>query len=265
MIVYGHRGAKGEAPENTLPGFAHAYRHGVRHFELDLVLSSDGIPVLVHDLTVNRTTNHKGNVGSHTTQQLADMDARGKASPWPQKTGIPALEELLDLFDGLEHLQLEVKTDKRHRLNILCNRLTEIIQRRNLYPKVAVTSTDTWFLREIRRRDKNIKIGLVTERRFPSPVSVAARLSCEYLCINWRLCSKALVEKAHRRGMHVSTWTVNRIHDMLKLESMGVDSIITDYPTSTRMFFDNRTKASVPFPLPEPDSQATAKGEASAG
>ena len=53
------------------------------------------------------------------------------------------------------------------------------------------------------------------------------------------------MQDAHRRGLKVSTWTVNRIHDMLVLESMGVDSIITDYPTSTRMFFDNRTKNTV--------------------
>ena len=63
-----------------------------------------------------------------------------------------------------------------------------------------------------------------------------------------KLCSKTLVEQAHRRGMHVSTWTVNRIHDMLQLEEMGVDSIITDYPTSTRMFFDNRARSALSLP-----------------
>jgi glycerophosphoryl diester phosphodiesterase len=60
-----------------------------------------------------------------------------------------------------------------------------------------------------------------------------------------------MVETAHRRNMHVSTWTVNRIHDMLLLEEMGVDSIITEYPTSTRMFFDNRAKAVLNLPIRE--------------
>lgn len=102
-------GAKGEAPENTLPGFTLAYRHGIRHFELDLVLSRDGVPVLVHDLTVDRTTGQKGNVSQFTAAELAEMDARRNTSAWPRKTGIPTLEALLDQLQDLEHLQLEVK------------------------------------------------------------------------------------------------------------------------------------------------------------
>lgn len=251
MIVYGHRGAKGEAPENTLPGFIHAHRHGIRHFELDLVLSKDGKPVLVHDLTVDRTTSAKGNISRYTAKELAAMDARRNTSSWPRPTGIPTLEDLLEQFDDLEHLQLEVKKDSRQRLNVLCNRLTEIIQHRDLYQSAAITSSDTWFLKEIRRRDRNIRIGLVSDRKFPRPLTVASRLGCEYLCINWKLCSTEMVEQAHRRGMHVSAWTVNRIHDMLQLEEMGVDSIITDYPTSTRMFFDNRARTLLNLPIRE--------------
>lgn len=243
MIVYGHRGAKGEAPENTLAGFTHAHRHGIRHFEFDLVLSKDGKPVIIHDLTVDRTTGQKGNVANYTADELAAMDARRNSTSWPRKVGVPALETLLDELPDLEHLQLEVKKDSRQRLNVLCNRLTEIIQRRDLYQRVAVTSSDTWFLQQIRRRDRHIPIGLVTERKFPRPVNLAARLHCDFLCINWKICSKTIVEDAHRRGLHVSAWTVNRIHDMLELEQQGVDSIISDYPTSTRMFFDNRARS----------------------
>jgi len=143
MIVYGHRGAKGEAPENTLPGFKHAYRQGIRHFELDLVLSKDGKPVLVHDLTTDRTTGQKGEVSNYTAAELAAMDARKNTSPWPERAGIPSLEDLLDQFNDIEHFQLEVKKDSRARLNILCNRLTEIIQHRDLYQTAAITSSDT--------------------------------------------------------------------------------------------------------------------------
>ncbi|TGN41293.1 glycerophosphodiester phosphodiesterase [Marinobacter confluentis] len=240
MIVYGHRGAKGEAPENTLAGFRHAYRQGIRHFELDLVLSKDGKPMIIHDLTVDRTTGKTGEVHKFTAAELAAMDARRNTAAWPSPACVPSLEDLLDQFPDLEHLQLEVKKDARQRLNILCNRIIEIIQRRSLYNRVVVTSSDTWFLREVRRRDRQVKIGLVTDRKFPRPVNAAARLHCDFLCLGWKICSKSLVEEAHRRDMQVSTWTVNRIHDMLCLEEMGVDSIITDFPTSTRMFFDNR-------------------------
>lgn len=257
MIVYGHRGAKGEAPENTLAGFTHAYRHGVRHFELDLVLSKDGTPVIVHDLTVDRTTDQEGNVGSYTAAELAGMDARRGGTPWPRAVGIPSLETLLDEYPDFEHLQLEVKKDSRQRLNILCNRMIEVIQRRDLYNRVAITSSDHWFLQQARRRDTKVCIGLVTDRKFPKPVNAAARLHCDFLCIGWRMCTEAIVNDAHRRGMHVSTWTVNRIHDMLQLEAKGVDSIITDYPTSTRMFFDNRSKAALQLPAGQTRADST--------
>lgn len=242
MIVYGHRGAKGEAPENTLASFRHAYRHGIRHFELDLILSGDGVPVIFHDLTLDRTTGRDGKVADVTAAELAKLDARRNTAPWPRPVGVPSLVDFMDAFHDLEHVQLEVKTDSRHRLNILCNRVTELIQRNKLADRVAITSSDTWFLQETKRRDRTIRTGLVADRRFPNPVKQALRLQCDYLCVNWKICSSAMVEAAHQRDLHVSTWTVNRIHDMLELEKRGVDSIITDYPTSTLTYFQNRAK-----------------------
>jgi glycerophosphoryl diester phosphodiesterase len=243
MIVYGHRGAKGEAPENSLEGFQHAFRQGIRHFELDLVLSKDGKPVIIHDLSVDRTTSKIGEVNSFTAAELAGMDARRNTTSWSSRVGVPGLETLLDELPDIEHLQLEVKKDGRRRLNVLCNRIVEVIQRRDLYSKAVVTSSDQWFLRQVKRRDRNVKVGLVTDRKFPRPVNVASRLHCDFLCVGWKICNRGMVEDAHRRGIKVSTWTVNRIHDMLRLEDMGVDSIITDFPTSTHMFFDNRCRS----------------------
>ncbi|WP_097461056.1 glycerophosphodiester phosphodiesterase [Mangrovitalea sediminis] len=242
MIIYGHRGAKGEAPENTLAGFVHAYRHGIRCFEMDLQLSKDGEPVVIHDLTVDRTTRQSGKVSAYTTKQLAVMDARHDTAPWPNQTGIPRLADMLEACPDFHHLQLEVKADGRQRLNVLCNRLVELIQRHHWFERVTITSSDTWFLQEVKRRDRHISIGLVAEKRFPNAVTLASRLNCDYLCLSWKLCTAPLVSAARTRGMHVSVWTVNRIHDMLQLEEKGVDSIITDFPTSTQIYFDNRLK-----------------------
>lgn len=246
MIIYGHRGAKGEAPENTLPGFIHTYRHGIRHFEVDVQLSRDGEPVLVHDLTVDRTTREKGKVANYTAKQLAAMDARHGGPPWPHKAGIPALQDMLHICPDFKHLQLEVKTDSRQRLNVLCNRLVELVQRHHWYERVTLTSSDNWFLQEVKRRDRHITTGLVAEKRFPNALSVARRLRCDYLCLSWKLCSRSLVEQAHLLGIHVSVWTVNRIHDMLSLEAKGVDSVITDYPTSFQIYSENRLRLGAP-------------------
>ncbi len=240
MIVYGHRGAKGEAPENTLAGFCYAYGNGTRHFELDLVLSGDGLPVVIHDLTIDRTTGKSAKVADYSAADLAVLDARKNTTTWSRPAGIPSLTDVIAACPDFTHLQLEVKTDSRQRLNVLCNRLTELIQKNDLIERVAITSADTWFLQETRRRDRHIKTGLVADKRFPNPASLAARLHCDFLCLNWRICSASLVETAHQRNIHVSAWTVNRIQDMLELEKKGIDSVITDYPTSTRIYFDNR-------------------------
>ena len=240
MIIYGHRGARGEAPENTLPGFKAAYSNGIRHFELDILLSGDGIPVVNHDTTTDRTTGVSGKVGNMTANALSELDARKNTTPWSRPCGIPTLQEVFDVCPDFQHLQLEVKPDQQQRMNILCNRLVELIQRNHWHERVTITSSDSWFLREAKRRDRHLKTGLVFDKRFPNPVISAIKLGCDYLCLNSRLCSTAVVEAAHKASLHVSVWTVNRIHDMLELEKMGVDSIITDYPTSTLMYFDNR-------------------------
>ena len=249
MIIYGHRGAKGEAPENTLAGFNLAYSQGIRHFEFDLVLSKDGVPVVIHDLTLDRTTGKTGKVADTTASDLAKLDARLNTTPWPKPVFVPSLKEVMAACGDYVHLQLEVKSDSRSRLNVLCNRLTELVQRNSLHQTVAITSSDTWFLQELKRRDRSIPTGFVADKRFPNAANQASRLKCDYLCVNWKLCSKALVDAAHMRNLHVSAWTVNRIQDMVELEKKGVDSIITDFPTSSRMYFDNRA-SNANFRLP---------------
>ncbi|PAU81327.1 glycerophosphodiester phosphodiesterase [Halovibrio salipaludis] len=242
MLIYGHRGAKGEAPENTLAGFMHAYRHGIRRFEMDIILSQDGVPVVIHDRSLLRTTGSDRAVSSVSALEMSTLDARQNTANWHHATGIPSLDDVVWACPDYQHLQLEVKSDERGRLNRLCNRLVEWIQRENLYDRITLTSSNTGFLRSARRLDRRVSLGYVAERRFPSPVRQARSLDCQYLCCNHRICSSGLVSDARNKGMSVSTWTVNRIHDMLMLEKMGVASVITDYPTSALIYFENRRR-----------------------
>ena len=95
MIVFGHRGARGEAPENTLSGFGFALGLGVDGLELDVRLSADGQLVVIHDETVDRTTDAAGPVAAFRADQLARLDARGSCPEWPQRVGVPTLEQVL--------------------------------------------------------------------------------------------------------------------------------------------------------------------------
>src|SRR5690554_1379780 len=233
MLIFGHRGARNEAPENTVAGFVHAYRNGIRHFELDLQLSADRQIVVLHDKTLERTTGQPGKVAETTAEQLAQLDARHNTPPWPDPTPVPRLEEIFRACPDIRKIQLEVKNDKKERLNILCNRLVEMIQRDNLLDRVVVTSSAVWVIQQIKRLNSDIATGYVAEYRFPAPLTTALKNKSDYLCINWKICTPEVIEEAHKNGLHVSAWTVNSLPDMLQLQKYGIDSIITDYPTNT--------------------------------
>ncbi|MCP5161882.1 MAG: glycerophosphodiester phosphodiesterase [Hahellaceae bacterium] len=240
MKIYGHRGARGEAPENTLPSFLHAYKHGIRYFELDLYLSKDHRLVVIHDETVDRTTGKSGKISDFTARELAEMDAR-KTKAWPAICPVPELHNVVNACPEVMHWQFEVKTDDKNRLRLLCKILINYIQQHSLENKVTITSADTWFLQEVRRTNKTISTGYVAEFRFPEPVSKAKTIGANFLILNWKLCSTKMLETAKQQGLEVSTWTVNRIDDMRKLQSMGIDSIITDYPTSALTHFEKQS------------------------
>jgi len=101
-LIYGHRGAKGEAPENTLTSFQECLKHGVRRCELDLHLSKDGELMVIHDPTLKRTTERRGKVVEHTAAELVTYDARKGGPGWIKPCPIPTLEEL---FEG-ENVEL---------------------------------------------------------------------------------------------------------------------------------------------------------------
>mgnify|MGYP002041235553 FL=1 len=104
-LIYGHRGAKGEAPENTLTSFQECLKHGVRRCELDLHLSMDGELMVIHDPTLKRTTDRRGKVVEHSAAELVTYDARKGGPGWVNPCPIPRLEELFEKCD-FEHCLL---------------------------------------------------------------------------------------------------------------------------------------------------------------
>ena len=238
MIIYGHRGAKGEAPENTLEGFHHAYKQGARRFELDIQLTADEQLVVIHDTSLERTTGVSAKVKNCSLNEISKLDARSNTPSWGVPCQIPALDQLVNALAKIEHWQFEVKTDSKVRLNVLCDKLVEFIQGENLINQCVVTSSNTWFLKEIKKRDQTIETGYVAEYRIPNPVSTAKKLGCHYLCLNYSLCSETLMVEARKYNLHVSCWTVNSINDMQSLKEKGVDSLITDFPSSALTYFN---------------------------
>ncbi len=228
-LIYGHRGAKGEAPENTLASFEQCLQHGVRRCELDLHLSRDGELMVIHDPTLKRTTGRRGKVAQHDAEELVKYDARQGGPGWKTPCPIPRLSELFEKCD-FEHWQLEVKSASRDRAARTVLAIKALAERYQLKERITVTSSSREVLRALNRLAPEISRGLVAEYNWLDPLKVARQYGCDLLALKWTLCTPERLEKAKKQGLHVSMWTVNEPALMRRLADCGVDSLITDYP-----------------------------------
>ncbi len=232
MLIYGHRGAAGEAPENTLAGFRRAVGAGVLRVELDIHLSRDEQLVVIHDPTLGRTTNGRGRVRATDAATLKALDARRGGPGWPEMQGVPTLAEVVDTCPEIVHYQLECKSPRVRDRRLMAERLAEFYSARELYPRATVTSFDTEILRVIRRVDARLPLGLAAEHARPDPVKLGLSLGVHMLALSWKLCTEARIRAAHDAGLAVSAWTVNDRDRAKELAARGLDSLITDLPSA---------------------------------
>lgn len=228
MLLIGHRGARNEAPENTLEGFKHIRNLGINSMEFDLRLSKDHKIVIIHDETLDRTTNTKGKVYDFTAEELKAF-------------AVPELKEALSLFEHIEHAQLEVKSPKTEHHEIICKGISDCLKELNCELNCVITSFDTNFLTSAEKYAGHIRRGLIYQKgRIPKALSeksshalidLVKELKAELLAINYRNCTKFLIDLAKKNNIETSTWTVNEDADFKRLKDLGIDSIITDCPS----------------------------------
>ena len=231
MEVVGHRGAAGEAPENTIAGCLHGFSRGARHLEIDLRLSADGELVVIHDKTIDRTCHGSGKVSDLTAAELGRLDARASGTPWPgrRNASIPTLKALLGRCKGFRSVQLEVKSDSHPALRAVAARLVELLPDRNASRGKYVTSSNSYVIDYLPTIAPYLKRGRVVETREDIRHTIAQ--GCDLCVLNWQLCTPSVVRKLHANNIAVSVWTVNDASTVKALYKMGVDSVITDYPS----------------------------------
>lgn len=238
-LIYGHRGAKGEAPENTLNSFLRCLEHGVTRCELDLHLSRDGELMVIHDPTLKRTTGRRGKVSEQLAEDLVTMDARENGPGWVRPCPIPRLAELFERCE-FEHWQLEVKSASKDRAGRTVQAIHQLVGRFGLRDRITVTSSSRTVLRALKELAPELSRGLVAEYAWLDPLKVAAHYGCDLLALNWMLCTPERLLKAQKQGLHVSVWTVNEPALMRRLADFGVDSLITDFPGLATATIGNR-------------------------
>ena len=231
MQIYGHRGAAGEAPENTIAGCLHAIERGVRYIEIDLRLSADDQLIVLHDTTLIRTAGVKGKPSTYTATELARMDARADGPPWPRKRncGVPTLESLLKATGKLKGYQLEIKPDSKATIKRISQHLAARFPTATAARKMVVTSSDIFLHQCLKEIAPHIRRGMVIT--YPSEVPTLIELGCDYSAMYWSACDADTIRTLKEAGKHISVWTVNDAAMVKKLHTMKVDSIITDYPS----------------------------------
>ncbi len=231
MLLFGHRGAKGEAPENTLTGFAYARSVGVTAFELDVRLSADQELVVLHDPDVDRTTDGNGPASAFTACALAALDARAAFPTWPEPARIPRLIDVLDAYGTTVVYQIEIKTDAVEALELVASTLVALIERYGIGERTTVSSFDPEALRIMQRIAPEIPRAYIGRYDGPGFLATALELGCYGACIPHRTSMKATVDEAHGHGLQVTGWLGNTERDLRLLLDWQVDSITSDHPS----------------------------------
>ncbi len=229
-LVIAHRGASKVAPENTLPAFAKAIELGADMLELDLQLSYDRRFVVMHDETVNRTTNGRGKVSELTLGDLRELDAGSWFGARYAGTPIPTLEEVCQLARGRISLNLELKGGAR-RLAQMAPVLLRILRENELLERTLISSFDPETLLLMAREAPQLpRAYLYVISWFKTGEEKLGPLALTALHPEHHLVSQSQIAAAHQRGMVVNTWTVDEPKEALKLWRWGIDGIITNVP-----------------------------------
>ena len=248
VLLFGHRGARGEAPENTLAGFQHAYAAGVRAFELDVRLTADDRLAVIHDATVDRTTNATGPVASFTAAELARLDARADFPEWPVPAGVPLLDDVLDAYAATVRFAIEIKTDTPERLGRIAPLVAAAIERYRLGERVAVTSFDPIALDLMRGAAPRVPRVYIGAYDTPAFLETALALECRQADMPLNRSSAEMVRAAQARGLRVVGWLGNTREQLAALLAWGVDGITSDQPTAAVRFLQEQGFAADRWP-----------------
>jgi glycerophosphoryl diester phosphodiesterase len=231
-LIFAHRGACLVAPENTLPAFQAAVDLGADGVELDVQYSSDGQLVVMHNPSLDATTDGTGRVTSHTLEELRELDAGSYFAPEFAGTRIPTLDEVLDLLKGKLIVNIEIKALETTTVGIGVDTV-KAVRARDMQDQVIISSFNPMALRRAKKAGPEIECAILLAPDLPgwTRSGLARRWSgADGLHPEAPMVNEAYMAQAKRQGLPVRVWTVNEEPEMRRLIALEVDAIITDAP-----------------------------------
>ena len=224
-LIIGHRGASAVAPENTMAAFREAIAAGADGIEFDVRLTHDGVPVIIHDNSLYRTSRLPHRIADLTWSELEVIDP-----------SVPSLMQLFTLFESNNlRLYLEMKCDSPSEHVPLAQACSQLIADYSYKERAMIECFDLKALQVLKNIDHEIKtVALFQQSLFPEQRVIEKALAIEAaaVALHHRLASEPLVQKARDAGLHVAVWTVDDPAWVERARSTGIEALITNDPAA---------------------------------
>ncbi|HEY6660906.1 MAG TPA: glycerophosphodiester phosphodiesterase [Pyrinomonadaceae bacterium] len=229
-LIIGHRGASAVAPENTMIAFCEAIAAGADGIEFDVRLTRDGVPVVIHDSTLRRTTGLPHRIADLTLPELENLNV-----------GVPSLEQLFTLFESNELiLNLEMKCDSPSEHAPLAEACCRLAGDYSLKQRLIISCFDLAALEAVNKIDSEIKTAALFQPAISKPsvwldrriLDQAAGIGASALALHHTLARRQLIEKAKLAGLFIAVWTVGDPAWIERARLIGVDALITNNPAA---------------------------------
>lgn len=228
--IFAHRGASGYAPENTLEAFRLAMNQGADGIELDVHLTKDGEVVVIHDETLDRTSNGYGKVRDYTLEELKKFSYHNHMKKY-EGVSIPTLKEVLDLVkDSAMKVNIELKTGF-YWYDGIEEKTMKIVRDSKMENRVIYSSFNHYSIQKVLEQDSYAETAYLFSditlnmEKYAKATGVRGLHPCIY-----HLKMADFLETYLRSGLKVRVWTVNKKEDMKRFIDAGVDGVITNYP-----------------------------------
>lgn len=238
--IFAHRGASGNYPENTMIAFEKAGEFGANGIETDVHMTKDGQLVLIHDETVDRTTNGKGFIKDYNYSEIESLDAGMWFNKRFKGEKIPKLEELIMMIKNRNIiLNIELKN------NIVIyegieRKVIELIEKHDVVDKVIISSFNHYAIRKCMSINKNVETGLLYSTGLYKPEIYAEFVGSK--CLHpyfYAIYNEDIIKGIKNKGIKINTYTVNEVKHMEFFAKNQVDGIITNFPKKLKNVISN--------------------------